>query len=456
MSEEQKTDLKYLSQGEVNSLKDRFRQKIDNHVAKVVTGDMSDKYISAIRKYAISCCMNRAVEDLAWLLNEAARLDLDELTKRTDKNADPLFSKEQRQANLNAATSKFTNLGHGLLGGNKRRLYFELGSDDNKSSTELKITEFLEEKGYIILDYKSGYATDEKNKQKFRIGKLIKENRELAEEFKKDKTREVNQDEFNANEHLLVLSDRAIDIAYMSTRKTWKNCMSYDDDRGHNLKLPNDIEHGSIIAYLIKKDDPNIYNPLSRLLLKPYQNQKGDRAYRVSQIQGEKIVSFINKAGDIADSVSSNVFGNYQMDMSLYSDDLQHYTKFLTSNVDIIELLENRAVDYEVKDNGEIIINDDLYLNDFNLSKLPDLSNVTVNGDFICTGNRLRSLEGAPKIVTGRVACTKNNLTSLAHMPKGFEDAYTDFGSFDKSRVIPAELLEIPKSSINSKSNKLS
>lgn len=76
------------------------------------------------------------------------------------------------------------------------------------------------------------------------------------------------------------------------------------------------------------------------------------------------------------------------------------------------------------------------------LTKLPDLSDITVEGNFICSYNNLRSLKGSPKIVTGYcsfsytavkslkyapeiigddLCCDGNNLISLKGLPKDFK-----------------------------------
>lgn len=54
-----------------------------------------------------------------------------------------------------------------------------------------------------------------------------------------------------------------------------------------------------------------------------------------------------------------------------------------------------------------------LNLSNLGLTKLPDLSHLKVAGNFYCDGNKLTSLEGAPKEVAGDFDCSYNKLTSL-------------------------------------------
>ena len=64
------------------------------------------------------------------------------------------------------------------------------------------------------------------------------------------------------------------------------------------------------------------------------------------------------------------------------------------------------------------VIKGDVYLSDIGLEQLPDLSGVTVKGNFYCYGNNLTSLVGAPKSVGGDFYCFHNQLTSLNGAPQ--------------------------------------
>ena len=60
-----------------------------------------------------------------------------------------------------------------------------------------------------------------------------------------------------------------------------------------------------------------------------------------------------------------------------------------------------------------------LSLNRVGLTKLPDiLKDITVGGEFDCSGNNLTSLVGAPKIISEDFNCNDNHLTSLEFAPK--------------------------------------
>ena len=64
------------------------------------------------------------------------------------------------------------------------------------------------------------------------------------------------------------------------------------------------------------------------------------------------------------------------------------------------------------------VIESNLNLSNIGLTELPDLSEVVVKGNFACYGNKLTSLEGAPKEVGGGFYCYENELTSLEGAPQ--------------------------------------
>ena len=60
----------------------------------------------------------------------------------------------------------------------------------------------------------------------------------------------------------------------------------------------------------------------------------------------------------------------------------------------------------------------DLDLSDMGLTELPDMSTVTILGNFSCDLNQLTSLTGAPEKVDGNFNCYHNQLTNLTGAPK--------------------------------------
>ena len=82
-----------------------------------------------------------------------------------------------------------------------------------------------------------------------------------------------------------------------------------------------------------------------------------------------------------------------------------------------------------------------LSLSEMELTVLPDiLKNINVDGDFFCAGNKLTSLQNAPKSVGGSFFCVNNDIKSLEGVPK------TVGGSFDCSYNNLTTLEGAPKS----------
>ena len=70
---------------------------------------------------------------------------------------------------------------------------------------------------------------------------------------------------------------------------------------------------------------------------------------------------------------------------------------------------------WEVVD-GRVNVNGNVDLSTLNLTRLP-IKFGTVSGKFFCQGNRLTSLEGAPRSVGGSFDCSHNQLTTLEGAP---------------------------------------
>lgn len=118
-------------------------------------------------------------------------------------------------------------------------------------------------------------------------------------------------------------------------------------------------------------------------------------------------------------------------------------------------------IKYKTMLDGTIVVPGDLNISKKELIKLPDLTNVIVEGDFYCSYNNLTSLQGAPKIVKGHYncynnsletlkgaperigggfSCFNNDLVSLEAVPKSFKSLLCDWGQFRSWDDIPEEL----------------
>ena len=136
-------------------------------------------------------------------------------------------------------------------------------------------------------DYLRGKVVSKK--QTYKIGKLIKDDRKLLSEFQKDPIR-------NSDDLTIAISKRPIDIIKMSTNRPWSSCMSLSlqalqgKPGAHELtsvdRVLEHVNNGAFIAYLVRKKDIEIVDPLSRVMIKPYRSANGDVTYYVSKVYG--------------------------------------------------------------------------------------------------------------------------------------------------------------------------
>ena len=81
------------------------------------------------------------------------------------------------------------------------------------------------------------------------------------------------------------------------------------------------------------------------------------------------------------------------------------------------QALKSWGVEYERKPDGSLFVPGRLNISFRDLTCLPDLTSVTVGGDFDCSNNKLTSLKGAPAVVGGGFYCHRNQLASLEGAP---------------------------------------
>lgn len=132
----------------------------------------------------------------------------------------------------------------------------------NKKDFEINKFDYIHGKFTYWMDTQRG-----KKEREMLIGKALKDNKELKDEFASDPIRLTSN--LDAKKMMIVLSNHAYDIAGMSTDRKWTSCMNIiSGSNSHWIK--EDIKWGTIVAYLIEESDKNINNPLGRILIKPY------------------------------------------------------------------------------------------------------------------------------------------------------------------------------------------
>lgn len=195
----------------------------------------------------------------------------------------------------------------------------------NKLSDEYsKIDKLICE--YQISDYKNGkcklrwFSSSglqiKEDKNEYNIGKILQKynKTDVLELFKNDPLRTGSLS--------IVISRHPYDIAGMSTNRGWRSCMHLKDGCNREY-VKSEILSGTLVAYLISKKDKNINNPFSRIAIKPYFNDSGNRILQASKTYGidptgefkEQLQKFLNEKFNINQKT-----GNYHFNPISYND----------------------------------------------------------------------------------------------------------------------------------------
>lgn len=218
-----------------------------------------------------------------------------------------------------------------LFGENVFRLYLPLGdaqteAEDGHGAVYYAALKALEDNGYAIVDYRAGTASkvgDTKNV--FKIGKLLQRFDPVTKgKFDADPDREGSK--LHASNLLVCISRHAYDIGGMSTGRGWTSCMNFKTTGINNSKyVKHDIAKGSLVAYLINKDDKNINAPIARLLIKPHTSTEGTALYPEEKVYGTDFVGFRTGVVQWLNSIqpainAGNKLTKYRVAKGLYND----------------------------------------------------------------------------------------------------------------------------------------
>jgi hypothetical protein len=188
---------------------------------------------------------------------------------------------------------------------NYNRIYFDLEVDTDNFEIVIpdEIIDFFDWYGPMgpdktsklkILDYQKGICQDKDGRQ-IRIGRLLRKLGEdrLLQTYNKSKENILK----NIDDLQVVISRHPYDIIGMSTDRGWTTCHDLDDKRyggAHLHGLMDDLHRGTLVAYIIRKGDRNIKNPLSRCLI----FRRDDTLFIDRHVYGTNVpgfVEFLNK-----------------------------------------------------------------------------------------------------------------------------------------------------------------
>lgn len=135
------------------------------------------------------------------------------------------------------------------------------------------VHDFLTSHGYSINHYKKGLAMGQDGRL-LSIGKVLNRHKapnHIVKAFTND-PRRGNATHTNLE---VAITHNPLHVAAMSTGRGWTSCMDMDGGENRHF-IPRDLEHGTHVAYLVKKTDKNIDNPIARIALKPHHGENAE------------------------------------------------------------------------------------------------------------------------------------------------------------------------------------
>ena len=241
---------------------------------------------------------------------------------------------------------------------NAYRIYLPLLTATNKiNPIEKKISDFLEKNNYIVVDYFNGLCKFKDAKNPSRIGQVLTRLKE--DKLMKNFTDDPERKKGNNDDLMVCISRHPYDIAGSDTDRNWTNCMTmglHDNhgriqklkqqlkeledkgedekkikelkdkiknykEKGENVKyLKHEVHEGSLISYLIKKDDRNINNPLSVLNIKPYNDDKEIILKSCAREYGVKNDDFKFTVNKWLEEINKDKYGGFSLNKNVYRD----------------------------------------------------------------------------------------------------------------------------------------
>jgi ribosomal protein S13 len=239
------------------------------------------------------------------------------------------------------------------------------------SPIQKEVEDFLKQNGYQVLDYIKGIVKFGDSKNTTTIGKALTRMKadNLMKKFVSDESRKALTSDSGGL--LVVISRHPYDIAGSDTDRNWTNCMTMghessqrvqklkkeyedliknnpnaDDDgaidvlkkidklnreiesrkeRGQNVKyIIEDVKEGSLVSYLINKNDRDIKNPISVLNIKPYINEQNKNDFILvsdEQMYGQGRPEFKQTVDNILSEINGvGKEGFYCLNEKLYAD----------------------------------------------------------------------------------------------------------------------------------------
>lgn len=235
-----------------------------------------------------------------------------------------------------------------------------------------------------------------------------------------------------AQDLVVVLSRHPLDVARASYKRGWESCLA---DTGAAVEAGiKDASEGVIIAYLVKGDDPDLSNPLARVMIKPYHlmrtfetettKKKVPVVFRAFKPIGWYHPGFYKAIVDFVEEKlnKNSLSGEYRLPESCEAHKEAKFTIQFSSDLRMnLALLNER---YTIEKDGTISMMH-INLKGKGLNVLPDFSAVRVRHTFDCSDNNIYSLKGAPVSEMDDYFCKETMIFTFEGAPRTVRDQFS-------------------------------
>ena len=200
------------------------------------------------------------------------------------------------------------------------RIYIPFSPIEEQSSlaaSDQEVIEILQQGGCDQIDYRKGYCQQggrtwkiSKFLERIRKQELIdlRQKAEAGQLYNIERSLTETNDYYNGllqqfinssqrvgkltNEFTVVISQNPHDVASMSTDRDWTSCMELGEGSHHEAVFC-EVQLGSLVAYLVRKEDVDINNPLARIHIKRFENRYGESyAVQEQSVYGNELPGF--------------------------------------------------------------------------------------------------------------------------------------------------------------------
>jgi hypothetical protein len=232
--------------------------------------------------------------------------------------------------------------------GGKWRIYLEFVKE---SEVYQEVRDILFDNGYDIVSYKGNRATKfGENRNHTSIGKLLNRfSPELRTKYDLDKDKVDDN-----SEYIIVISRHPYDIIGMTTNRQWNSCMNVIIGQNRRY-LIHDVKEGTLVSYIIKRDDTNINQPIGRMLIKPFKSNSNKIMLGTeSKVYGKDVVGFKDTVDSWLKEKQGSVDDDYRLIPTLYPDG-----RTMMSNDQYLEYIAKKYDYYRVIEKDYILVKKD-------------------------------------------------------------------------------------------------